>query len=731
MHTTTDLPLRWGADAGDWSALKALGLTPDLKPVVCRPGAAVSPSSALANYSKVPSQYNGYQQVVGIPAWTTAETSEHQLAQWAQVADYGICLVLRAAVCFDIDIEDETAAQAAQDAITLAIPMDMPIVRRRVGSARRALVYRSQAGAGLAKSKMHLTSGETVELLAGAQQVLIAGTHSSGKRYYIEGGWPEVDMWSDVELADIRRAWSALAATFGVAEVPLKDRGRGRNDGITTGTESKGTTLPADGITQHLTPLRVGTEGQLYITCPFEDQHTSEGDVTSTVYFPAGTRGYERGNFKCLHAHCAERQHVEFLEALGLADRVEDFGLVPVAPPPPGREVGTMPNGLSRDKSGQIMATLSNLAAVLSSPDACGERIAHDTFTDQIMLADRASDKWSALTETDFTRFRLKLERAGFRPVAREMVRDVIKRVAVEHAFDLAVTWLRSLEWDGEARLDTFYHRYLGVAQSSYTAAVGRYTWTALAGRVLTPGCKADMVPVLVGAQGLGKSTAVEAMTPAEEFYGEISLGVRDADLARMMRGKLVLQISELQGLHSRDMEAIKAFISRPVDAWIPKYEEIERKYPRRCVFFGTTNDQEFLADTTGNRRWLPIAIGTVDVPGIKAIAPQLWAEGRELYLREGVAWDQAQGLAAEVHADYCMSDAWEDILRPWLYTIDDFTGEVPTDAGISTADALMRGLGYSARDIRRSDEMRMARLLRGVFGLRKVRARNSNLWRR
>lgn len=730
MDNKTALPLYWGADIRDWSALKALGLTPDLKPVVCRPGAVVSPASALANYSKVPSQYNGQRQVVGIPAWTSTESTEAQVEQWEHESDYGVCLVLRRAVCFDIDIEDDHAAQAAQAAIMRAIPMDLPIIRRREGSARRALIYRSTEGGCLAKSKLHIADDATVELLAGAQQVLVGGTHSQGKRYYIEGEYPNADMWSEIHTADIQRAWSALAVQFKIPETPLKERGRGRNDGISD-SKSKGTPALADEITHQLAPLRVGTEGQIYITCPFGDQHTSEGDVTSTVYFPAGTRGYDRGAFKCLHAHCAERTQIEFLEALGIASRLEDFGVVPVAPRAPGSAMGDLPNGLARDKSGQVLATLANLAAVLSSPDVCGERIAHDTFTDQIMLADRESDKWSALTETDFTRLRLKLERAGFRPVGRDMVRDVVKRVAVEHSFDLAVTWLRSLEWDGVTRLDTFYSRYLGTEASSYTAAVGRYTWTALAGRVLTPGCKADMVPVLVGAQGLGKSTAVEALTPAEEFYGEISLGVRDADLARMMRGKLVLQISELQGLHTRDMEAIKAFISRPVDAWIPKYEEIERKYPRRCVFFGTTNDQEFLADTTGNRRWLPVAIGTVDVSGIKAVAPQLWAEGREMYLREGVAWDQAQGLATEVHADYCMSDAWEDLLRRWLYTEDEFTGVVPADAGITTAEALMRGLGYSARDIRRADEMRMAKLLRGVFGMRKLRGRNANLWRR
>jgi predicted P-loop ATPase len=56
-------------------------------------------------------------------------------------------------------------------------------------------------------------------------------------------------------------------------------------------------------------------------------------------------------------------------------------------------------------------------------------------------------------------------------------------------------------------RVATLLLGYFGTEDTPYTRAVGRYTWTALAGRCAEPGVKADMVPVLIGLQGAGKTT--------------------------------------------------------------------------------------------------------------------------------------------------------------------------------------------------------------------------------
>uniref|UniRef100_A0A1A9ZTL0 Virulence-associated protein E-like domain-containing protein n=1 Tax=Glossina pallidipes TaxID=7398 RepID=A0A1A9ZTL0_GLOPL len=98
------------------------------------------------------------------------------------------------------------------------------------------------------------------------------------------------------------------------------------------------------------------------------------------------------------------------------------------------------------------------------------------------------------------------------------------------------------------------------------------------------------------------------------------------------MRGRLVGEISELRGLNSKEIESIKAFITRTHEVWVPKYREFATQFSRRLVMFGTTNQEEFLADETGNRRWLPLRVGKMRLDDIKRDVMQLWAEGTELY---------------------------------------------------------------------------------------------------
>lgn len=130
----------------------------------------------------------------------------------------------------------------------------------------------------------------------------------------------------------------------------------------------------------------------------------------------------------------------------------------------------------------------------------------------------------------------------------------------------------------------------------------------------------------------------MEALSPDPAFFTEISFAEKDDDLARKMRGRLVAEIGELRGLNTKELESIKAFVTRTHENWIPKYREFATQFPRRLVFVGTTNEDEFLADKTGNRRWLPVEVSKVDVKAIKRDLLLLWAEAREVFQRLGVS---------------------------------------------------------------------------------------------
>ena len=395
---------------------------------------------------------------------------------------------------------------------------------------------------------------------------------------------------------------------------------------------------------------------------------------------------------------------------------VEEAAAVALAPPP-----------FIRNRGGKILATVDNAVAAVGRPDLCGMRIGHDDFRDEITIAPPGRDEWRPMTDADVVRLRISLERMRFKTAPKELVRDAVVLVAAQNRYDSAQLWLGGLEWDGVPRVATFLETYLGVKPGAYATAVSRYIWTALAGRVLQPGVKADMVPIFEGAQGLRKSSAIEAMAPSPETFVEIDLADKEDDTVRKLRGALVAEIAELSGLHTRDLEGIKKFVVRKVEKWVPKYKEFLSTFKRRLLFIGTTNRVEILADDTGNRRWLPLHIEWADAEGIGHACAQLWAEGAVLFEAGGVAWRDAEGLADAEHAAYAMSDAWDQRVAEWLASSDDMgEGVGPrADQAFTTADVLSGAIGLVGRDMNRNASNRVGAILRAFGFVQKTACKN------
>jgi len=366
---------------------------------------------------------------------------------------------------------------------------------------------------------------------------------------------------------------------------------------------------------------------------------------------------------------------------------------------------------------GQILPVIENIATALRSPDWCGFDLAFDTFRDEVMIAPRGTAEWRALSDEGTTQIMEAFGRARFRPIARETMRNTLSMVAKEHTFDSAILWLNGLTWDGKLRVERFLTDYCHAEDSAYTRAVSLYLWTALAGRILEPGCKADSVPILVGPQGAKKTTAAREFVVDEDHFTTINLAERDETLSRRIRGRLVGEISELRGLGTRDLEAVKAFISATHEEWIPKFREFRTSFARRLVFVGTTNSQEFLSDETGNRRWLPVRVEHIDIEAIRRDRLQLWAEGAAQWTAAGVAWQGVEQLAPAEHSQYMISDSWDTLLDRWLDLghIDDLGGTGPPRRGtpFTMAEVMQEALNLSTTQMTRANEMRVAKLLK------------------
>lgn len=248
------------------------------------------------------------------------------------------------------------------------------------------------------------------------------------------------------------------------------------------------------------------------------------------------------------------------------------------------------------------------------------------------------------------------------------------------HSFNEVTDYLNGLVWDGVPRLDTLLIDFLGAVDTPYTRAVTRKSFTAAVARAMEPGVKFDQMTVISGRQGIGKSTLLRKM--GRKWFTD---SMRDfshlKETAELLQGVWIVEVGELGAMRTTDVNKVKQLMSQQIDRFRAAYARHVKDCPRCCVFFGTSNDREYLRDKTGNRRFWPVD-AEVQKPiksvfrDLDGIIDQLWAEavlrwrlGEPIYLDAGM-----EDAAREVQAEH-------QEVSPWQGTIVDFLEkEVPTD---------------------------------------------------
>ncbi|MBS5719005.1 MAG: virulence-associated protein E, partial [Megasphaera micronuciformis] len=256
------------------------------------------------------------------------------------------------------------------------------------------------------------------------------------------------------------------------------------------------------------------------------------------------------------------------------------------------------------------------LGALPWAPDEIGKRIWTDT--------DDSGIQWYIENRFDIT--------------GKDKVLDCVLLSAEQHAYNPVTDYLDGLMWDGVKRLDTLFIDYLGAEDNAYTRAACRKTFVAAVARAYHPGCKYDTMPVLVGLQGMGKSSLIRIM--GREWYADGLNAVEGKEAAENIQGRWLIEAGEMAGFSRAEENAVKQFLSRQVDNFRKAYGRRTQEYPRQCVFFGTTNQHEFLKDTTGNRRFWPIQVGVIKPTknvfcDLEGEVDNLWAEA-VAYFRQG-----------------------------------------------------------------------------------------------
>jgi predicted P-loop ATPase len=242
----------------------------------------------------------------------------------------------------------------------------------------------------------------------------------------------------------------------------------------------------------------------------------------------------------------------------------------------------------------------------------------------------------------------------------------------MDHIFDPVRDYLDSLVWDGKTRLDRWLVDYCRAADTPLNRAFGRKVLMAAVRRVRTPGCKFDFILVLEGEQGIGKSTMLRILAGEANFSDNEILGLDKREQQEAVQGVWIYEIAELDGIHKSEVTKVKLFASKTVDSARPVYGRSKVDRPRRAIFVATTNEDTYLRDTTGNRRFWPVKVGRIDLTGITRDRDQLWAEaavaeasGEPLTISEEL-WS----AAADQQRSRMNPDAWEEIIRRDLTTL-------------------------------------------------------------
>ena len=292
-------------------------------------------------------------------------------------------------------------------------------------------------------------------------------------------------------------------------------------------------------------------------------------------------------------------------------------------------------------------------------------------------------------------------------------------------------------KWDNTGRLDSWLSDVFGIAggNTELVQWASRFIFLGCTWRTMEPGIKLDEMPVLIGPQGIGKSTALRLALPPDIpdlFNDGLHLAANPQIRAEALMGRAIVEASEMAGSTRAELESLKAFLSQTDDGGIRlAYRRNPEAMPRRCIIVGTSNNPECLPnDPSGNRRFVPVILIGGDPAQVTAYLndnrAQLWAEARTLYqwgkeeperaitarLPDHLKTAQRDAAEQARRKDEVMEDAIDSALAAW--------GDHPVSLGDLIKKIDMQG--------ERNISHRAAAYLRNL-GYEKVNRDNRKVW--
>ncbi len=383
------------------------------------------------------------------------------------------------------------------------------------------------------------------------------------------------------------------------------------------------------------------------------------------------------------------------------------------------RELAAWEDGLTRSR-GRPVKTFGNVMKIFRGAPCYAGRFRLNRMTQGIEF------EGQPLPEARVGSFREHIEDAewgGFSPSEPEVM-QAVRTLAHDRAYHPVQEYLGAQRWDGTPRLDTIASEVLhAVAESdedlALTTRMLRRWFISAVARALDPGCQVDTSLVLVGPQGLRKSSFFRALA-SDAWFADTEVRIGDKDGLQQIHAAWITEWGEIDRITSaRHAGEVKAFVARRTDTFRPPYGRITESFRRSCVIVGSTNSEMFLTDPTGSRRFWCVRVGaSIDLEYLSRWRDQLWAEAVAAY-RSGEKWwltddeDRQREEGAERHR---LQDPWEAAIERYVagkWRIEKVTN--PERLYLTSDVLLDRALEIPVKDRVRAHEMRVAEAMKAL----------------
>lgn len=256
----------------------------------------------------------------------------------------------------------------------------------------------------------------------------------------------------------------------------------------------------------------------------------------------------------------------------------------------------------------------------------------------------------------------------GIRPTP-ERVQSAIISSAMLADYDPMKVYFEGLEWDRVERLDRWLVDCAQADDKPIIREFSRKYLISAVARTYCPGCQVDTMLILQGDQGLRKSSLLATLASPDYFTDHIS-DISSKDARQELQGPLIIELAELESMSRKSASAIKSFLTTRSDRFRLPFARSVQDFPRRCVFAGSTNDDTFLKDDTGGRRFWPVRVGKINIAAIEKYRDQLWAEA-VFRFKAGEPWwiteAEMESMAGDIQEEVREKDAWEEEISNYI----------------------------------------------------------------